>query len=224
MSVAALIVAAGRGTRAGGGLPKQYRDLGGATPLRLSVEAFLSLPEIASVTVVIHPDDRVLHDAALAGVDDPRLTDPTNGSDTRARSVRAGLEKLGARAPDKVLIHDAARPFVPQDVIRAVIAALDDVPGACAALPVVDALWSSDGDLAGASVPRDGLWRAQTPQGFRFEAILAAHRAHDGTGADDVAVARAAGLAVRFVPGSERSYKITTAEDLARARSDYAKT
>ena len=136
--------------------------------------------------------------------------------------MRQGLERLADEGTDRVLIHDAARPFVPVPVIEAVLDALDVTEGACAALPVVDALWASEGSVATHPVPRDGLWRAQTPQGFRFAPILAAHRAHDGSGADDVAVAHEAGMAVTLVPGSERNYKITTSADLDRALQDIA--
>lgn len=220
MSVAALLVAAGRGTRFGGDIPKQYVPLGDTTAIRRAVEVFLSVTEITHVLPVIHPDDRARCAAALEGVDDPRILPPVAGGATRALSVRAGLEHLAATGIDRVLIHDAARPFVTRAVIRAVIAALDDADGACAALPVVDALWTSEAGLADRSVPRDGLWRAQTPQGFRFAAILDAHRGHDGSGADDVAVARDAGLLVRLVPGTDGNYKITTPADLARALVD----
>ena len=123
-----------------------------------------------------------------------------------------------------MLIHDAARPFVPAAVVAAVLDALDAAPGAFAALPVVDALWRAEDGRAEAPVPREGLWRAQTPQGFHFDRILAAHRACRGDAADDVAVARAAGIEVRIVPGSEANYKITTTADLGpgpgRRRAD----
>jgi 2-C-methyl-D-erythritol 4-phosphate cytidylyltransferase len=218
MTVAVIIVAAGRGRRLGGEIPKQYLDLGNSTAIRRSIERFLSVPVVTHVVPVIHPDDRDLCDAALKGIRDTRLLPAVTGGDTRAFSVRHGLERLVDEQPDHVLIHDAARPFVPVTVINDVIAALDQSDGACAALPVVDALWRSDAGMIGAPVSRDGLWRAQTPQGFRFNDILAAHRAHDGSGADDVAVAREAGLSVTLVPGSEQSYKITTMADLERAR------
>jgi len=117
-----------------------------------------------------------------------------------------------------VLIHDAARPFVTAQIIDSVCEGLNDLEGCCAALPVIDALWSSDGDIAQSNIPRDGLWRAQTPQGFHFDRLYAAHLAHDGSAADDVAVAREAGMQVRFVQGSDENYKITTPQDLARAR------
>lgn len=222
MSVAVVIVAAGRGSRLGGDIPKQYVPLGRACPLRRSVEAFLAVGAVRWVLPVIHAADRALCDAALDALGDPRLLAPVTGGDTRARSVRRGLEALERARPGRVLVHDAARPFVPAEVIMNVIAALDDCEGACAALPVVDALWTAGGGRALEAVPRQDLWRAQTPQGFRFDAILKAHRLHDGIGADDVAVARQAGLAVALVAGSERNYKITTAADLDRARSDAA--
>lgn len=220
MTVAVIIVAAGRGRRFGGDIPKQYVPLGDKTAIRLAIETFLSVDAVTHVLPVIHPDDTALCGAALAGLEDRRLMPPVAGGATRALSVRRGLEHLASEGIEHVLIHDAARPFVPVPVIAAVLTALDSSDGACAALPVVDALWASDAGCATVPVPRDGLWRAQTPQGFRFAPLLAAHRSHDGSGADDVAVAREAGLTVRLVPGSERNYKITTATDLARALID----
>ena len=220
MLIAGVIVAAGRGHRLGGDIPKQYARLGTSCALRQSIEAFLATPRIGALQVVIHPDDHPLYAEAVRGVWDRRLLPPASGGATRAASVLKGLEALAPRGPEGVLIHDAARPFVPFAVIEAVIDALDHAPGAFAALPVVDALWTSEDHRAERPVPRDGLWRAQTPQGFRFEAILAAHHGHDGDAADDVAVARAAGLEVRIVLGSEANYKITTAADLARAQAD----
>ncbi|MFZ5962862.1 2-C-methyl-D-erythritol 4-phosphate cytidylyltransferase [Thalassococcus sp. BH17M4-6] len=222
-SVGVVLVAAGRGRRLGGETPKQYLALGRHCALRRSAGLFLSIEAVSCVVPVIHPDDSALYDAAMAGLTDARLHAPVHGGDTRAASVRRGLEALRSASPDLVLIHDAARPFVPPQVIADVIAALEISVGACAALPVVDALWRADGNRADTPVPRDGLWRAQTPQGFDFARILAAHEQHDGTGADDVAVARDAGIEVTFVQGSEQSYKITTADDLARARADAAR-
>ena len=222
MLTAGVIVAAGRGHRLGGGIPKQYVLLGGVCALRRCVDAFLAHVAVGRLQIVIHPDDRALCDAALRGLADPRLLPPTEGGATRAGSVLKGLEALVPTRPERVLIHDAARPFVPPEVITGVIAALDEAPGAFAALPVVDALWQGEDRRASTPVPRDGLWRAQTPQGFHFDAILAAHRAYDGDAADDVAVACAAGLEVRIVPGSESNYKITTSADLARAQAEVA--
>lgn len=220
MLIAGVIVAAGRGHRLGGDIPKQYARLGTSCALRHCVETFLGMPRMGALQVVIHPDDRPLYAEAVRGVRDRRLLPPVGGGATRAASVLKGLEALAPRGPDRVLIHDAARPFVPVAVIEAVIDALDHAPGACAALPVVDALWASEDGRAVDPVPRDGLWRAQTPQGFRFGTILAAHRGHAGDAADDVAVARAAGVEVGIVLGSEANYKITTGADLARARAE----
>lgn len=217
MNVAALVVAAGRGTRLGADMPKQYIPLNGPCALRRSIDLFLSVRDVFSVQVVIHPEDAALYEAAVAGLDGAGLRPAVLGGATRASSVLAGLEALQVDRPQAVLIHDAARPFMPRQVIEAVIAELESSDGACAALPLVDALWQSDNGFARDPIPRDGLWRAQTPQGFAFDKILEAHRMHDGSGADDVAVARDAGLAVRFVIGSEAGYKITTAGDLARA-------
>ncbi len=214
--VAAVIVAAGRGIRAGGGLPKQYRTIGDRMVLSRTVAAFARHPRIDDIRVVIHPDDRVLYEASVAGID---LPDPVPGGATRQDSVRAGLEALAAGTPPKiVLIHDAARCFVSAAVIDRVIDAVDATHGAVPALPVSDTLKRADGDLVRGTVARAGLYRAQTPQGFPFAAILAAHRAvatrDDLT--DDAAVAEAAGLAVRLVAGAEENVKLTTEADFAR--------
>jgi 2-C-methyl-D-erythritol 4-phosphate cytidylyltransferase/2-C-methyl-D-erythritol 2,4-cyclodiphosphate synthase len=218
MRTAGLIVAAGRGQRVGGAAPKQFLPLGARTVLGQAVAGLLACPGIDAVRVVIHADDRAAYDAAVAGLAGPRLLPPVPGAETRAGSVLAGLEALASSAPERVLIHDAARPFATPAQVAAVIAALDDAPAALLALPVVDALWRIEGVRAIEPVPRAGLWRAQTPQGFRYREILAAHRAHRGDAPDDVAVARAAGLEARVVPGDEANFKITTAADLERAR------
>lgn len=224
---AALIVAAGRGVRAGTGAPKQYRRVGGEAVLTRTILALLAAPAVTRALVCIHPDDGALYEAA-APMDD-RLLPPVHGGASRALTVRAGLEALAAGPcgpPDAVLIHDAARPFVSPRLIAEVIAALDADQGvhdgAMAALPAIDALWRADehfGELrCAAPLPRAGVWRAQTPQGFRFAAILAAHRANtDESSADDAAIARAAGLSVALVPGGEDNFKITTPADFARA-------
>ena len=215
-----LIVAAGRGHRLGGEIPKQFLPVGGICSLRRVVDAFLAVDAIDLLRVVIHPDDEVLCEEALAGIDDRRLLAPVHGGATRAQSVRLGLESFRDTGTGKILIHDAARPFIPARVIEDVLSALDQAVGAFAALPVVDALWRAEGDHALAPVSRDGLWRAQTPQGFDFNAILAAHRNYDGEAHDDVAVARAAGMNVRIVEGAEANFKITTATDLERAEGE----
>jgi len=216
----ALIVAAGRGVRAGGGLPKQYRELAGVAVLRHSAAAFLAHPRVDKVRVVIHPDDRALYDAAVAGLD---LLPPVPGGATRQDSVRLGLESLLDLQPQHVLIHDAARPLVDAGLIDRTLAALAAAAGAIPALPVTDTLKrAAPGPAAAptiaATVERAGLWRAQTPQGFHFDKILAAHRAAAGNDfPDDAAVAERGGLEVSMVPGSESNLKITTEDDLERA-------
>lgn len=215
MQLAAIIVAAGRGLRAGGEGPKQYRMLGGETVLTRTLRAVLAYPGIEAVVTVIHPDDAERYAAAAPA--DPRLMPAVTGGDNRAASVLAGLEALAKAAPKHVLIHDAARPFVTPQLISAVAAALDDHPGALPALPIVDALWRSEDGLAAEAVPRDDLWRAQTPQGFDYATILNLHRDNTEAVADDVTLARKAGLPVAIVPGDGNNFKITLAQDFERA-------
>lgn len=214
MSVVVLIVAAGRGQRAGAGLPKQYRRLAGRPVLARTLAAFLAQPRVDRVAVVIHPDDRPLYDEATAGLD---LLPPIAGGPTRQDSVRLGLEALADLAPDIVLVHDAARPFVSPELIERVIAA---VP-AIAALPVVDTLKRAEDGKATTGPARDGLWRAQTPQGFAYQALREAHRAaHGGPElTDDAAVAATAGIAVALVEGDEANFKLTTPDDFRRAEA-----
>lgn len=212
----ALVVAAGRGTRFGGDMPKQWLELEGRAVLRHSLGLLAAHPAVSAVRVVIHPDDRALYDAAAAGLS---LGEPIAGGSSRQESVRLGLEALAAEAPDLVLIHDGARPFLDAGTVSRVVEALAAHPGAIPALPVHDTLKRGSGALVETTVERAGLWRAQTPQGFRFPEILKAHQASAGRElTDDAAVAEAAGLAVALVPGSEDNIKITTAADLDRAR------
>lgn len=217
MTIAALIVAAGRGTRAGGDVPKQYRSVVGDMVLTRTIRAVLA-SRVDVVKVVIHPDDQRLYDQAVCTIDDARLHPPVIGASQRALSVLNGLEGLASAAPDRVLIHDAARPFVASQTIDDLIGALETHEGAMAAIPVVDALRRGENGFCGAPVPRDGLWRAQTPQGFRFADILAAHRANqDASAADDAEIARGAGMRVKLVEASTENFKITTSADFARA-------
>jgi len=217
MNVAALIVAAGRGSRAGPGAPKQYRQLAGEPVLRRTLSAFAAHPLISSVMAVIHEDDREAYGLASAGL--AKLLDPCPGGATRQASVRAGLERLAASPPDYVLIHDGARPLVSARLVADCISALAEHAGALAALTVTDTIRrATEEGLAGETVDRTGLWRAQTPQAFRFGAILDAHRRASGDNyTDDVAVAAAAGIGVVVVDGDEDNIKITSAEDLRRA-------
>lgn len=220
MRTAAVIVAAGRGTRAGGGLPKQWRPLAGRPVIARTLEALRAGGGIDAAVVVLHPDD--FGRAAPLSELWPGLIFVAGG-DSRAASVRAGLEALADDPPGRVLIHDAARPIVAPATVRAVLAALETAPAAAPGLEMVDALWRVAGGEVAGVVPRADLVRAQTPQGFRFNAILAAHRrlAPQDAAAmpDDVAVARAAGLAVRVVAGDERNIKITRPEDFSRAEA-----
>ncbi len=208
-TTAAVIVAAGRGERAGGDRPKQWRMLAGMPVLARAVAAF---SDFARVVVVLHPDEMAEGVATFGG----RVTLVAGGAD-RAESVRNALAVLEGAGPRHVLIHDGARPLVPRAVIDRVLAALGPGLAAAPALAVTDALWRGAAEAVAGTVPRDGLFRAQTPQGFAFDAILAAHRAHPGGAADDVEVARAAGIAVAIVAGAEENIKITWPGDFARA-------
>ncbi len=214
-SIYALVLAAGRGTRFGGALPKQYSPLGGTSVLRHSVGAFTGHPRIDGVLVTIRPEDRAVYDDALAGID---LLPPVPGGAERQDSVRLGLEALAAHRPERVLIHDGARPFPDGPMIDRVIDALDRAPAAIPGLPLGDTIKRVADGFIGETVDRTGLWRVQTPQGFHFEAILDAHRKAAGqTLTDDAAVAEAAGIAPLIVAGNEGNLKVTTADDLARA-------
>lgn len=210
MEIAAIIVAAGRGTRAGGDVPKQWRALHGRRVADWSVDAFLRHPRIDRVVLVLHPDDL----GQAEGFSDVLIA---TGGATRDASVQAGLEALAGDPPGLVLIHDVARPLVSAGVIDRVIGALAHAAGAAPALAVTDALWQGEAGLVAGARDRAGLYRAQTPQGFRYAAILAAHRTHPGGAADDVEVARHAGLDVAIVEGDEGNLKITGPADFARA-------
>jgi 2-C-methyl-D-erythritol 4-phosphate cytidylyltransferase/2-C-methyl-D-erythritol 2,4-cyclodiphosphate synthase len=209
--IAVLIVAAGKGERAGLGLPKQYEKLSGIAMLRRTVAAFDGHP----VQVVIGPGQQDLAAAALAGLSLPA---PVTGGATRQESVRLGLETLAVDAPDFVLIHDAARPFVSRKIIDDVIAALEGgARGVWPVLAVADTLRRHD-EKGWSPVARDNLYRAQTPQAFRFDDILAAHRTHAATAVtDDVALAELAGITVERVDGDERNFKVTSKEDFVMA-------
>lgn len=206
---AVIIVAAGRGTRAGDGEPKQWRRIAGRSVLSRAVAAFAGFPRIV---VVLHPDDMLRGVAEFAG----RVT-LVAGGDSRTESVRNALETLAGGGIDRVLIHDGARPFASSALIARVAAALDRADAAAPALAVTDALWTGEAGRVTGVADRTGLWRAQTPQGFRFDAIHAAYRAHPGPAADDVEVARSAGLDVAIVEGEEDNIKITWPGDFARA-------
>lgn len=214
---AALIVAAGHGVRAGEGLPKQYRDLAGRPVLRRSAEAFAGHPAIGRVQVVIGPEHRQLYDAAMQGLDLPA---PVDGGETRQESVRLGLETLASARPSLVLIHDAARPMVSAETITATVAALETADGALPILPASDTLKRMREGRVEATLPRESVGLAQTPQGFRFDKILHAHRAaHGTTFTDDASIAEHAGLHVVAVAGSRLNVKLTTPEDFVMAEA-----
>lgn len=230
-SCTALIVAAGRGSRFGGPLPKQYALLGAQPVLGHTLRALRVCPGINRIRVVIAAGDEGLYAAAAADFD---LPSPILGGASRQLSVLNGLEALTAEAPDLVAIHDAARPFVRAADIAACLEAVaaPDVHGAVLGIPLADTLKrvTSSGAIS-ETVPRDNLWRAQTPQIFRFEPLLRAHREAAALGAteataltDDAAVAERAGLKVVMVPGSGDNMKITTAEDLQRASTMETRT
>jgi 2-C-methyl-D-erythritol 4-phosphate cytidylyltransferase/2-C-methyl-D-erythritol 2,4-cyclodiphosphate synthase len=211
----ALIVSAGSGQRFGGEIPKQYMELGGGAILRHAAEVFLRHPAVDAVRVVIGADHRDSYDRAVEGLS---LLSPVDGGASRQGSVFNGLESLIDLNPDRVMIHDAARPFVSAGVIDRVLDALTRAPGAVPALPVADTLKRVRDEIVAETVDRRELWRAQTPQAFRYPEILAAHRQAKGRElTDDAAVAEAAGLAVAVVGGIEENFKITTMEDLKRA-------
>jgi 2-C-methyl-D-erythritol 4-phosphate cytidylyltransferase / 2-C-methyl-D-erythritol 2,4-cyclodiphosphate synthase len=208
MRIAAILVAAGSGSRFGAETPKQFLSLLGQPVIRYAAAALAEYAEIQPV------GDAKAVDAALAGIHH-LATVP--GGVARQDSVRAGLEALVSHAPDIVLVHDAARPVIPAGTIPALLAALDQAPGAIPAVPVADTLKSVVDGMITATVPREGLFRAQTPQAFRFAALLAAHRSQTGVPAtDDAALLEAAGERVAIVPGAEENIKLTYAQDLSR--------
>ena len=215
----ALIVAAGSGTRAGSDIPKQYVPIAGKAVLAHAIDALAAHPRIDEIRVVIGAGQERLYAQAIG---DRTLADPVIGGATRRDSVANGL--ASARG-DRVLIHDAARPFLPPEVIDRLLAALDDAPGAVPVLPVADTL-AEAGDTLGRTVPRERLARVQTPQAFHMDAIRAAHSAwdKDREATDDAQIARAAGLEVKTVDGSPALDKLTYPADFAAAERRLAAT
>jgi 2-C-methyl-D-erythritol 4-phosphate cytidylyltransferase/2-C-methyl-D-erythritol 2,4-cyclodiphosphate synthase len=215
-TIAAIVVAAGTGERMGGH-PKQYRLLAGKAVLSRTIETFLGFPGIDFVLPVIHPTHAERY--AGLGLANARLLPPVLGAANRQGSVRAGLEALADRAPHLVLIQDAARPLTEPDTIKGVIAALEDGEAAVPVVPVSDTIKRSpDGRMVSGTEDRRELYAAQTPQGFRYATILAAHRKAAGRQlTDDAAIAEWAGIAVALTPGSTRNIKLTLPEDFDRA-------
>jgi 2-C-methyl-D-erythritol 4-phosphate cytidylyltransferase/2-C-methyl-D-erythritol 2,4-cyclodiphosphate synthase len=217
MRAAGLVVAAGKGVRAGGKVAKQYASLGGKPLLRWSLEALRACPEVSRLIVVIDPVDQAMAAAAAEGLD----VELAEGGAVRTASVRAGLAALSrGLKPEAVLIHDAARPGLTPVIVHSLLAALAEADGAAPALSSPDALKRVDANgFVGEDVPRADLRRVQTPQAFRYEAIARAYEtlAPDGAYEDDVAVARLSGLRVRLVDGDLKLAKVTFAEDFVLA-------
>ena len=213
----ALIVAAGRGSRFGGEISKQYTMLAGQPVLRHTVAAFFGHSSIEHVRVVIHRDDRDMYDQVVGDI--PML-EPVTGGDTRQESVRLGLESFKELAPDTVLIHDAARPFCNSELIERVILGLEIHLGVIPGVAVNDTLKRSDSDIIVETVSRENLWRAQTPQGFRYSEILSAHQnLVDDILTDDAALMEKSGYSVVLIEGHENNFKITSTADLLRAEN-----
>ncbi len=211
MTVTALIVAAGRGERLGGGVPKQYREIAGKPVLRWAVEAVLSHPAVRWTRVVIGQGQQESAATALQGLD---VGEFIEGGAERADSVRAGLNAIPG---DAVLVHDAARPFCPPDVIDRLIAPLEFFEGAAPVLAVGDTLARAT-DRLGEAVDRSGLVRVQTPQAFRLEALRHAYASWRGDSpTDESTVVRAAGMSVAAVAGDPALEKLTTVDDFRRA-------
>ena len=221
---AAILVAAGRGLRAGAGGPKQYREIGGQTVIYRAMQAFCLHPDVFAVQPVVNPDDAATFNEAVAGL---RHQPPTNGGATRQASVHAGLEALAAEKPDIVLIHDAARPFVTPEVISRAIDAAGRTGAAIPTIPVTDTIKQvCDAGNVEATPERARLRIAQTPQAFRFDVILDAHRraAREGRSdfTDDAALAEWVGLTVATFEGDPANMKLTTSEDFVREEARLA--
>jgi 2-C-methyl-D-erythritol 4-phosphate cytidylyltransferase/2-C-methyl-D-erythritol 2,4-cyclodiphosphate synthase len=217
-AVAAVLVAAGRGVRAGGQGPKQYREIGGEPVIRSSLKGLAGHPDITMVQPVIHPDDVALFRVAAAGLD---VLEPVFGGATRQASVRAGLEVLSSRGPNLVLVHDAARPFASPALISRAIAAAGAWGAAIPAIPIADTVKTVDSSgVVTGTIDRAQLRLVQTPQAFAFATLLAAHHRAHAAGredfSDDAALAEWAGIKVRTFEGEVRNMKLTTTDDFVR--------
>jgi 2-C-methyl-D-erythritol 4-phosphate cytidylyltransferase/2-C-methyl-D-erythritol 2,4-cyclodiphosphate synthase len=219
IATAALVVAAGSGTRAGRGVPKQFASVGAKPLLRRTLEALLAHDGIDAVQVVIGADDRAAYDTAVEGLG--KLLPPAFGGPTRQRSVLNGLEALAHRAPALVLVHDAARPFLPADLITRVISGCTEATGAIPVMFVAETVKRVEAGLVMQTLPRENLAFAQTPQGFPFPLLHHAHRTAQAVGRDDLtddaAVAALAGIPVRAVQGDPVNLKLTNPADFSTA-------
>jgi 2-C-methyl-D-erythritol 4-phosphate cytidylyltransferase/2-C-methyl-D-erythritol 2,4-cyclodiphosphate synthase len=223
MSVAAIIVAGGSGQRAGGLLPKQYQMVAGKPILRWTLEAFLSHPLVTRIQTVIGQGHETLFREAIDGLE---VSDPVVGGGTRQESCYVGLEACAAEPPQNVLIHDAARPFLSQELITTVIHGLDNAQAVIPGLPVGDTMKFAPAGIIERTVDRQSLWFVQTPQGFHFEKILSAHRKAATEGqrlfTDDAAVAEYAKMQVHIVAGEQRNRKLTTLHDIEEANREHS--
>jgi 2-C-methyl-D-erythritol 4-phosphate cytidylyltransferase/2-C-methyl-D-erythritol 2,4-cyclodiphosphate synthase len=216
MTVTALIVAAGRGSRSGKDLPKQYVSFKGRSIIAHTVDCFAGHPDIANVVVVIHPNDERLYQEAMTGTVPPPFV---HGGATRQDSVLAGLEYLAStNPPDNVLIHDAARPFVSADVISRVVEGLSHAPAVLPVVALSDTIKTVSDGRVDKTIDRTQLRAAQTPQGFHFQAILSAHQQSAEMATDDASIAEAAGISVTIVDGDAENIKITEPADFELLR------
>ncbi len=218
MTVAAVIVAGGTGLRAGGEKPKQYQMIGGKPVIWWTLKAFVEHPGVSLVQTVIADGHGAMFEEAAGNF---KVEKPVCGGVTRQESCLRGLEAIAAQKPAAVMIHDAARPFASQDLISHVIAWLSRHQAVVPGIPVADTLKLAPGGIVKSTVDRSGMWAAQTPQGFSFDVILAAHRAAHTAGmgsfTDDAAVAEWAGIEIAMIPGRMENRKLTTAEDIEKA-------
>ncbi|MEN9499385.1 MAG: hypothetical protein RIS83_1204 [Pseudomonadota bacterium] len=219
MKVIALLLSAGHGSRFGAERPKQFLPLMGQPILRHAAEALLAEGLVDAIQPVAPAGEEALVSAMLEGL---ACLPTIAGGATREESVRAGLAAIAAKAPFYVLVHDAARPIIPSGTISALLSALETKAGAIPAQPVSDTLKRVVGGLITETVPREGLYRAQTPQAFRYSVLRDAHAAPSRGATDDAALLEAMGQEVAIVAGSERNVKITWPEDYARVQADFA--
>ena len=212
---AVIIVAAGRGHRVGGEIPKQYLDIGKVPVLRRTLDIFIENEYIDHIQVVIHPDDQELYYDAIGDIDIPT---PVFGGDTRQQSVLNGLEALARHNPEYVYIHDAARPFLSHDLIKQLATEVEISGAVIPALNMTDTVKQMTDDHIEQTINRDILYTAQTPQAFRYKAIFMAHRRFENEQmTDDSMLAEQSGLKVRIIPGERNNFKITTEDDLEKA-------
>lgn len=221
----AILVAAGRGERAGTeNGPKQYQSMGTSTVLSSALQPFLDHSAIDTVRVVIHADDHSAYEAALSPAQrsNAKLLSPVTGGATRQASVHAGLKSVADGSPHHVLVHDAARPYVDAELITRVLTGLEHDEAALPCVALVDTIKRVEGERAVETLDRNQLFAAQTPQGFHFPTLLHLHQQAEKAGqsvTDDVALAEAAGITVRKVEGSARNTKLTTREDMVAANN-----